>query len=229
MPIKNKPGFIPRSAKYQPDFYIELFGHVCAVYTHPTTNATIYMEVDADTWNHQNYLDASGDLQIQYQSDCRRPLGRHKTLKDALQQIDKIMSNPEFGKGLNPAPTFREWQGKLWLNTNLLKKTKKLRRAGNGKPFRLTDEDKKTLISWGEQPKYFPQIEEAANKSTYILDKEYLRTAKAINVWQAIELLGRDTFLSGIHRSAFHWTSYRTTPDGKHEVSFDSSILFKKN
>ena len=66
MPIKNKPGFVPRSAKYQPDFYVELFGRVCAVYTHPTTNATIYLEVDADTWNHLNYLDASGDLQIQY-------------------------------------------------------------------------------------------------------------------------------------------------------------------
>lgn len=43
---------------------------------------------------------------------------------------------------------------------------------------------------------------------------------------KAVELLGREKFLSGLGRATFHWTSARETQDGK-EIFFDCSNLFK--
>lgn len=222
MPIKNKPGFVYKSAFYQPDKYTEFFGHVTAVYTHPTTKATIYLEVDADTWNHADPQDAHGDLRVSYQADCRRPIGRHKNLRDAISQIHRIMSNPQFGSDLNPKPVHREIHGTFWGNKNLFDVGKLFRRKGNGKPFRLSDSDKEVLTSFGYAKQDFEQIELAANKATFVLEHE-----TPINAHEAYELLGQETFLSGIGRAAFHWTSGRETKDGK-DVSIDASVIFRQ-
>ncbi len=84
-------------------------------------------------------------------------------------------------------------------------------------PFALTDEDKETLKRYGHDPRDFEQIEQCANKSVYVLDYK-----ESVPIEKALELLGRETFLSGISRSAFHWTAARETPDGKHSVHFES-------
>lgn len=42
-----------------------------------------------------------------------------------------------------------------------------------------------------------------------------------INNEKAVEILGMETFLSGISRSAFHATCSRTSSDGKYTVSFN--------
>lgn len=222
MPIKNKPGFVPSTAKYQPDKYTEFFSRVAAVYTHPTTKATIYLEVDADTWNHADPQDACGDLSVSYQADCRMPIGHHKNLRDALSQIDRIMSNPEFGSNLNPKPVHREIGGPFWPNKNLLKFEKRFRRKGNGKPFRLSDSDREVLSKLGYTENDFWQIELAANRATFVLEHK-----TPINVHEAYELLGQKTFLSGIGRAAFHWTSGRETKDDK-DVSIDASVIFRQ-
>lgn len=86
--------------------------------------------------------------------------------------------------------------------------------------MKLTENDKALLRRWGEEDKYFPQIEEATRRTTYELD------GKRISANEAIAALGREEYLSGIHRSAFHYTAVRKTRDGR-LVYFDSSILFK--
>lgn len=217
----NKPGFVPASAKHQPDKYTEFFGRIAAVYTHPTTRATIYLEVDADIWDHINHRNASGDLCVMYQADCRHTIGRHKTLRDALAQIDKIMSNPDFGTNLKPAPVHRELYGTFWPNANLMKKQKKFHRKGNGRPFRLSQSDRKTLAALGYPEGDFRQIELAANKATFVLDNE-----TPVNVHEALELLGQETFLCGVARAAFHWTSCRETKDGR-DIGIDASVILK--
>ena len=223
MPIKNKPFFVPKSFPYQPDFYTEYFGHVNAVFTHPAKGCTLFLEVEADTWNHDRYLDAHGNLAIL----CQTANGRHlltprniPTLKDALEKLKEILNNEQFGEKLPNKPIKADPPTSKFLPRP--EKKPRIRRKGNGRPFRLTKEDRKTLLDWGFPEDELAQIEEAANRSTYVLDDE-----KPINVWDVINILGKETFLSGIRRSAFHWTSSRNTEDGKHEVSFDSSILFR--
>jgi hypothetical protein len=87
---------------------------------------------------------------------------------------------------------------------------------------KLTPEDRELLLSWGHDEKDIQQIEEAthSNKTSYDLD------GTPIGREEAIRLLGRKEYLSGISRSAFHGTSVRWTDDGK-EVFFDSSRLFR--
>ena len=88
--------------------------------------------------------------------------------------------------------------------------------------MKLTNEDKALLLDWGYTEKDFAQIEEAFKKSktTYTLGSQRIVREKAIAV------LGRRNYLSGIARSAFHYTAARETADGQF-VYFDSSKLFK--
>ena len=223
MPIRNKPGFVPKSARHQPLYYTELFDRVVAVYEHPTTKATLLLEVDADIWNYEDPSRASGELDIQYQEECRHSLGPHyNTLREALEHLDRILDDPDFGKNFAKKPVRREFHGKRWMNPNLYAQAKKFRRKANGKPYRLTEEDRAILARFGHPETDFQQIEKAANKTLFVLDNE-----RAVNAWEALEILGRENFLSGLGRSAFHWTSSREAADGR-TVSFDSSNLFKQ-
>lgn len=84
----------------------------------------------------------------------------------------------------------------------------------------LTNEDKQYLIECGYEKEDFNQIARAISKTTY----EY--KGEKINAEKAVEIVGRDAFLSGIARSAFHMTSSREDKAGE-RVYFDSKRLFK--
>ena len=88
--------------------------------------------------------------------------------------------------------------------------------------MKLSDADKNLLLNWGHPAGDFPQIEKALQTqfTKYSLDSQPISHATAIAV------LGREKFLSGISRSAFHGTAARET-DGGESVLFDSSRLFK--
>jgi len=88
--------------------------------------------------------------------------------------------------------------------------------------MKLSREDQELLRSLECEERDFPQIERALRKdmTTYKLEK------KRISREQAIELLGKRDFLSGISRSAFHCTAVRKTADGRF-VHFNSYNLFK--
>ncbi len=52
-----------------------------------------------------------------------------------------------------------------------------------------------------------------------LYDKKTGKETK-INNTKAVEVLGLETFLSGISRAAFHATCSRTSPDNNYDVSF---------
>lgn len=88
--------------------------------------------------------------------------------------------------------------------------------------MRLTKEHKKILLDLGVQEEDFDQIEQATKVTTYYELKD-----KKIGIKKAIELLGIREYLSGISRSAFHFTACRYTKHGQC-IYFDSSRLFKE-
>lgn len=87
--------------------------------------------------------------------------------------------------------------------------------------MKLSNEDKEILRKWGHSEDDLKQIEEATRKTVYELNSK-----EKISCQDAIKLIGRKEFLSGISRSAFHWSALRYTEDGNNFVSFDSSKLF---
>lgn len=105
--------------------------------------------------------------------------------------------------------------------------------------MKLTDTDKKYLLEkiYGGIKQTFeedlPQIEEAADVTKYSLIKykednwrgKY--DEKRISKTEAIRILGREGWLSGLSRSAFHWMATRELDDNRSQVYFDSSKLFK--
>lgn len=67
------------------------------------------------------------------------------------------------------------------------------------------------------------QIKRALKCTKYRLCGDY--TTTKISRKEAIEILGKELFVSGLERSAFHWTALRT--NGDKSILFDSSDLFK--
>ena len=86
--------------------------------------------------------------------------------------------------------------------------------------MKLTAADKELLIKWGYE-KDIPQIERACGKTTYIMN------GQRIAFKSLLEIMDRETWLSGIARSAFHYSALRQTKKGEN-VYFDSSRFFKE-
>lgn len=89
--------------------------------------------------------------------------------------------------------------------------------------MKLTKKDRDWLMALGHRECDLPQIEDAlhAGRTTYTLNDEPITRA------QAIQLLGRESYLAGISRSAFHYTAEQTTENGD-AVGFDSYKLFEQ-
>ena len=86
--------------------------------------------------------------------------------------------------------------------------------------MKLSDEDQEILLEMGVEKGDFPQISEALSKTVFTFE------TKRINLTKAVELLGKRKFLSGMARSAFHFSACRLTDDER-PVYFDSSKLFR--
>lgn len=96
--------------------------------------------------------------------------------------------------------------------------------------MKLEKKDIDLLKEWGYPEEEIPQIQEAIEVSEYDLHeaKEPYRTVKTLTAAEAYKKLGREQFLSGISRSAFHWSASREClRTKKYNVGFDSSALFK--
>lgn len=85
----------------------------------------------------------------------------------------------------------------------------------------LTKQDKQILLDLGHKEEDLEQIQQAADKrkTMYTID------GKDATREDVIKLLGREKYLHGLSRSAFHYTASQKQ-DGK-EVGFDSSKLFE--
>ena len=93
--------------------------------------------------------------------------------------------------------------------------------------MKLTKQDKEYLKRLGFENRNFSQIEQATGKTIYTLCDESAGKETQINTADAIEMLGRETYLSGISRSAFHCSAVRETGIKGIYVYFDSSKLFR--
>jgi len=90
--------------------------------------------------------------------------------------------------------------------------------------MKFTLKDKALLRSWGHSEKDFAQIEEATRSS----NTRYVVDGREVSREEAIRILGRKEYLSGIARSAFHYSAMRTDDRGNRAVLFDSSRLFQR-
>ena len=88
--------------------------------------------------------------------------------------------------------------------------------------MKLNNDDKIWLLELNHTEEDFWQIEQALNVNI----TKYKIDGIPISRNEAIRRLGRKQFISGISRSAFHYSAARETADGK-VVLFDSSRLFK--
>lgn len=80
--------------------------------------------------------------------------------------------------------------------------------------MKLTEADIILLKKWGYLEIDFPQIEDAIRVSKYQLYNEQ-EEATFISRAKVLKLLGREKFLSGITRSAFHWSAFRENGNAK--------------
>lgn len=91
--------------------------------------------------------------------------------------------------------------------------------------MKLTKEDVEQLKAWGFREQDIPQLQEAANKTRYeLIDVGGGRT---VGVRDVVKEIGRTNWLSGIARSAFHWTAVRFNDDKSTRIDFDSSKIFE--
>lgn len=88
--------------------------------------------------------------------------------------------------------------------------------------MKLTKSDKEYFLRIGHNEDDLKQLEKATGKTKYTINyKDKISTDKAI------ELLGREAYLSGISRSTFHRTAEQEIGNTENVVVFDSSALFK--
>ena len=88
--------------------------------------------------------------------------------------------------------------------------------------MKLTNGDKEYFKKCGYLEKDLEQIEEAMKKTVYKINNK-----KRISAKKACSLLGREAYLSGISRSAFHGSACSEIGDSGNVVLFDSSKLFE--
>ena len=93
--------------------------------------------------------------------------------------------------------------------------------------MKLTNADKAYILSIGFPKEDLEQIEAAVDNTKYTLILGNGRE-RPLTRLGAMRKLGRQTFLNGISRSAFHWTAMRETKGERVEhVYFDSSDFLR--
>ena len=89
--------------------------------------------------------------------------------------------------------------------------------------MKLTKADREYIRrNFWEDDKHIDQIEAAISKTKFKLGDE------PIGVTRAVAVLGREKFLAGMDRSAFHRSAVVQTDDGRN-VYFDSGAYFKED
>lgn len=94
--------------------------------------------------------------------------------------------------------------------------------------MKLTKKDKEYLLSIGYAERDFEQIGDIAKYTKYdMFTKEDESIVTRITQKKAIEILGRNIYLSGLGRTAFHRSAVRYNDEGTIYVVFDGGKYFK--
>lgn len=93
--------------------------------------------------------------------------------------------------------------------------------------MKLTEDDEKILLEMGCPAEDIPQIRDAAltKYTRYTLYENEKSAGKRIGEKEAIRLLGRKMWLSGLERSAFHCSAARKIEGSEAFILFDSKRL----
>jgi hypothetical protein len=93
---------------------------------------------------------------------------------------------------------------------------------------KLSEEDKADLLNMHVPSSDFTQIQEVASVkyTSYLLYDNNEARGKRISRDEAIRLLGRKVWLSGLARSAFHFSAVRTIEGSEAFVYFNSRRYF---
>ena len=160
--------------------------------------------------------------------------------QDGFANKDVHFYNPETKETI-----YTDYEGNVADNTELnnelpFSESKKV----ESKQLTLSDDEKSILKSYGENDESIEQVERALNVTEFRLfnvipgnraEMYYedgdtkLEDGKPITADEAKEILGLETFMSGMDRSAFHWNCGRYNDDETLYVTFDSSKLFKES
>lgn len=84
--------------------------------------------------------------------------------------------------------------------------------------MKLSKDDRRLLKKWGYKDSEIDFIEVASSCTIYSSRKKNICDMDALNI------LGREEFLSGLSRSAFHYSATRRSETGI-EVSFDNTYF----
>ena len=87
--------------------------------------------------------------------------------------------------------------------------------------MKLLKSDREYFKKCGYLDRDIPQIEEAIKVMVYTNEED-----KRVSRKYVLENMDRETWLSGIGRASFYWSSARETYDGK-TIFFDASKLFE--
>ena len=92
--------------------------------------------------------------------------------------------------------------------------------------MKLTNKDKKYLITIGYNTEDFSVIEETTKHIKYELLPNGNKSKRVFKLGQkkVIEILGRDGFISGLGRATFHWSAVRYIETEQGTIS----IYFKR-
>jgi hypothetical protein len=92
----------------------------------------------------------------------------------------------------------------------------------------LTEQDQVDLREMGVPAEDFPQIQEVAltKYTSYLLYENSKDRGKLVSRDEAIRLLGRREWLSGLSRSAFHFTAVRSIEGSESFIYFNSRKYF---
>lgn len=92
--------------------------------------------------------------------------------------------------------------------------------------MKLTNKDKKYLITIGYNTEDFSEIEETTKYIRYELlpNGNKSKHSFKLNQKEVIEILGRDTFISGLGRATFHGSAVRNAETQQGTIS----IYFKR-
>ena len=232
--IKNKPNFVTKKYDLQPEFYVDYFGRVTAVFKHPVNGRNLLLLINAHSFGYNIMLADKGSLVLQYQGEKSHHIlsDEIQTLNAAMKKVKKLIDNPKYGDTFeDPAlPIDRinapKWPNKVLADREAEAYRQKCKYFKPKTPFILTEDDKETLLTYGYIESDLPKIEKCANKSVYLLDYN-----TAIPLEKVLELLDREEFLAGIGRSCFHFSTSKRTKDGLHKIFFESghNSPYRKN
>ena len=91
----------------------------------------------------------------------------------------------------------------------------------------LSKNDIEALTARGHDSLFaIQQIKDALKVTSFTLYEGDSQKGKRVSARTARKILGTETFLSGISRSAFHFKALRESGDGEKTVLFDSSRFF---